>query len=317
MNLKLSVCLIAISSILYGCASTGSSDAPLSAPVFDKTVGDGSHLKKLPMSRDFIMDSYDNSKANNAMGSQKINSVKPSGDTQPRAVILLENTMIPSSVWKLWDYRWNVRKKNIEICKGFMKLQTVEAVEENGIKTGDFLKADRKNHVITYMPANGTNKNNLPSQPQGCDSFISNGYDYISASEELAFILEDKKIGKSPYLAVYESPSSPYSSMILSIGDLSPEAISVLSSKWPELIMKVYQHGDSIDPTIGIAVMLENDASLRQAQKDAMWRNIKIAVSGATCGGALVGSTVTLNTLLATPACKDFIDRASDAMGYS
>ncbi len=311
MNIKLSIYLVALSTLLYGCSSVPMSNA-------GKTTGDGSHLKEVPMSRDFIMDSYnENTAAENSKGNQKINSIKPTGDTQPRAVILLENRILPSSWWKIKDYNFTVRKKNIELCKGFMKLQTVEALEKEGIKTGDILKADRKNHVITYMPANGANRNNLPSSPNGCQAFIKNGYDYENSAEELSFIFEDKKLGKSPYLAVYESPSSPYSSMILSIGDLSPEAINVLASKWPELIMKVYQRGDNIDPQIGIAVMLENDNSLKAAQRDAMWRNIKVAVTGATCGGALAGSTVTLNALLATPSCKKFIEQARDALGYS
>lgn len=305
MNIKSSVSLVALSALLYGCTSL-------------PQRGDGSHLKDVPMSRDFIMDSYDrNSGKISAQGNNKINSIKPTGDTQPRAVILLENRILPSSWWKISEYNLAVRKKNIEICKGFMKLQTVGELEGEGIETGDILKANRKNHVITYMPTNGINRSNLPSNPDDCQTFIESGYDYQSAEEELSFIFEGKKLGKSPYLAVYESPSSPYSSMILSIGDLSPEAISVLSSKWPELIMKVYQRGDNIDPQIGIAVMLDNDNALKAAQKDAMWRNIRIAVTGATCGGALAGSTVTLNVLLATPSCKIFVEQAKDALGYS
>lgn len=320
MNIKLSSCLIGISILLYGCAAPQykMQTAQVVKPRPDKTVGDGSHLKNVTMSRNFVTDSYNkNTNGGNTEGNEKINSIKPIGDTQPRAVILLENRILPSSLWIIKDYSLNVRKKNIEICKGFMKLQTVEAVEKNGIDTGDILKADRKNHVITYMPANGINNNNLPSGPEGCQAFVKSGYDYESSAEELSFIFKDKKIGKSPYLAVYESPSSPYTSMVLSIGDLSPEAINVLASKWPELIMKVYQHGDSIDPQIGIAVMLENDNSLKAAQKDAMWRNIRIGISGTTCGVVLAGSTITLNALLATPACKYFIDQATEALGYA
>ena len=239
MNIKSSVSLAAITTLLYGCMSTSNLQR------------DESYFAEVPMSRDFIMDSYDrNIGMISSEGNYKINTIKPTGDTEPRAVILLENRILPSSWWKLKDYNFTVRKKNIELCKGFMKLQKVDDLEREGIETGNILKSNRKNHIITYMPAKGTNRNNLPSNPDDCQTFIENGYDYQSAAEELSFILEGKKLGKSPYLAVYESPSNPYTSTILSIGDLSPEAISVLSSKWPELIMKVYQRGYNIDPQI-------------------------------------------------------------------
>ena len=345
--------MIAIPTLLYGCATTqyktqesgaiagvAAIRAPASIPkktmvvegtlASVKTVSilvpksipknissDRSHLQKLTMSREFITDSYTSERSKNNKGNKKINSIKPTGKTQPRAVILLENTMIPSSLWDVEDYNFTVRRKNIEICKGFMKMQTVENVRQDVIKTGDMLKANSKNHVITYMPVLGRNKNNIPSDPEDCKTLIEYGYDYTSSKEELLFIFKDKKLGKSPYLAVYESLSSPYTSMILSIGDLSYESIGVLGSKWPELIMKVYQHGDKIDPRIGVAVMLANDNSLKAAQKDVMWRNIKIGVSGTTCGVVLASSTVTLSALLGTPACKDFVFRAMDTLGYS
>jgi hypothetical protein len=86
MNMKLSSCLLALSSILYGCTpSTVSPSLPEASPVIVesepspspiiinesttitrdesategtsiKTNSDGTHLKGLPMTRDFIMD---------------------------------------------------------------------------------------------------------------------------------------------------------------------------------------------------------------------------------------------------------------------
>lgn len=359
MNIKLYICLIALSPLLYGCATKrATSDvviAPLGIPgqgsytgpppqqgytgYVDKVIGDGSHLLDLPMSRDFIMDSYDKSQAANAKGSKKIFSIKPTGDIKPRAVVLLENKILPSSDWKeqistinkkkISAINPNVQRKNIDICKGFMKLPSAESMEIYGKQMGDALKSDRKNHVISYMPVIGSNKNNLPERPEDCNRFIKNGYDYANAAEELSFILGDKKLGKSPYLALYESPSSPYSSMVLSLGSLSPESITLLASNWPELIMKVYMHGDSIDPTIGIAVMLSRDPSLQQAQKDAMWKNMKIAVSATTCAVTIIGggyaatlvpmsptTFITLGSLIKKPSCKKFVDQASYALGY-
>lgn len=63
--------------------------------------------------------------------------------------------------------------------------------------------------------------------------------------------------------------------------------------------------------------MLRHDPVLRQAQNDGHWENIQIAITAATCGGALAGTTITLNTLLATPACMKFYNQAKDALGYS
>ena len=306
MNIKSPISLVAMTTLLYGCMSTGNYQR------------DEAYFAEVPMSRDFIMDSYDRSAVVvSSEGNHKINTIKPTGDTEPRAVILLENRILPSSWWKLKDYNFTVRKKNIELCKGFMKLQRVDDLEREGVETGDILKSNRKNHVITYMPAKGTNRNNLPSNTDDCQTFVESGYDYQSAAEELSFIFKGEKLGKSPYVAVYESPSNPYTSMILSIGDLSPEAISVLSSKWPELIMKVYQRGDNLDPQLGVAVMLANDPSLQMAQKDAMWKNIKITFKGAVCTGILASSTVSLTTLMATPSCQGAIEETKDALGYS
>lgn len=340
MNMKLSSCLLALSSILYGCtSSTISPNLPEASPVIVehapspvpiiinesttitidesateghppiKTNSDGTHLKGLPMTRDFIMDSRDDFKdtedlfqEKGSKGSKKIFSIKPTGNIQPRAVILLK----PPSLWDL-----TVRKKHISLCEGFMTLPP--ATPDDGTASK---QADRNNEVITFMPVKGTNPNNILLSPGKCGNFIKTNYDYASAQAELDFILAGKDIGKSPYLAVYESPQSPYSSMVLSLGTLSPDAISVLTENWSDLIMKVYKHGDSIDPTMGTATMLALDPRLQQAQRDAKWRYIKIAVRGATCGGAIAASTVTLDTLFTTAACKDFIIQAADEMGY-
>lgn len=325
MNIKLYGSMIAALGALSGCATSAPKhdiaavEVPTEQGSSDKVVGDASHLKGLPFTRGFIFDvAPQDASINNKVnqGSKKIAQIKPTGDTKPRAVVLLENKIIASSSWRKLDMRLNVRKKNIEICKGFMSLPSVEEVERAGETAGDPIKANRKNHVITYMPVKGTNLNNMPKKAADCNTFISNTYDYASAAEELAFILNGKPLGKSPYLVVYESEDSPYSSMMLSVGDLSSEAIIVLAKEWPEFIEKVYRYGDKVDPAVGIAVMLSQDERLQQAQKDAMWNKIQIVVSAGTCGGALVGSTVTLNTILTTSACTKFIKEAAEAMGY-
>lgn len=317
MNIKLSILLLTVPAFLYGCTTTG-----------DKIVADGSHIVNLPMSRDFIMDSPNNYQAIDAKGSRKIASIKPTGNIQPRAVVLLEKSILPSSDWRFSDFRLNVKRKNIDICKGFMSLTPVEKMEIQGQQTGDAPKSDRNNHLVSYMPARGINRNNLPQNPEGCRTFISNSYDYNSSSEELSFILGDKKLGKSPYLALYESPTSPYSSMILSLGSLSPESITYLSSNWSELMKKVYSHGDSVDPTIGIAVMLSLDPQLEKAEREAIKRNVKLGIRAAKCGGDVATVTipaistgpatifVALGTFVKAPSCRELVKQAAYDMGY-
>lgn len=335
MNIKLSVYLMLITSVLYGCATTAPAP-PLSEPIpppmgvipipdDDKVVGDGSHLQGLPMTRDFIMNpSVYTKEANvnyqkaiekissgkrttNILPDKKIFSIKPVGDVKPRAVILLKKG-------KIQDLRqWTVRKKNITICEGFMTLPMATPGDSPGAQQ------IRDNEVITFMPVNSMDKKSIPLSPDKCEKFISdkNGYDYVSASQELAFILDGKDVGRSPFLAIYESPKSPYSSMVLSLGELSPGALRVLTQSWPELITKVYQHGNNIDPVSGITAMLLFDPKLKQAQSDAKWGYMKIGLTGAICGGAFTASTITLNTLIATPACSKFILDAADAFGYT
>lgn len=292
----------------------------------NKSFGDGSHLLNLPMTRDFILGNSSTLVLEKG-GDPKINAIKPNGDTKPRAVILLNDTLT-----------WNnilVRAKNLELCKGFMKLSSVEVMEEEGTKTGDIDKKNRKNHVITYMPTTIGNINNLPKTSDDCSTFLTAGYDYESAKDELNFILSQKNINrgkggnatsgleisrtqnKSPYIVVYESPQSPYSSMILGFGQASPESITVLAKNWPELLAKVYQGGDPLDPVVAVATMLNHDPALKEAQDKAMWKNITIVATGVACGGALAaGTPISLATLLATPACKIAYDDAKKRFGY-
>lgn len=326
MNIKLSLSLIAITTALYGCASV--------SPDFDgvkKVEGDGSHLIGLSMTRDFIMDSNSYSKEVNAnyqnalvklsqegdstkrtsnnLPDKKIFSIKPVGDINPRSVILLK----PVEITRFRE--WTVRKKNITLCEGFMTLPTATP----GTSPGSQQVRDKE--VITFMPANGTDKANTPKSPKDCADFISNkngyGYDYESSLQELEFILDGKDIGRSPFLAVYESPQSPYSSMVLSLGELHPDTIKLLAKNWPELITKVYRSGRNLDPVTATSTMLALDPALKKFQKDTKSGYIKIGVTGAMCGGAITASTITLNALFATPACAKFIRDAADAFGYT
>lgn len=329
MNIKQSLSLIAITSALYGCAATPSliDPNPVITENGDKVISDGSHLKGVPMSRDFITNSKISEeiqasfKEKGSKGSEKIFSIKPTGTTQPRAVILLEKKMFRidlDSRWKIAELNTKVRRKNIDICQGFMKLTPTTVMQEIGKKTGDALKAERNNHVITYMPATGNNKK-LPKNADDCASFITKGYDYENAETELSFILgESERVGRSPYLAVYESPTSPYSSMVLSLGKLSPQAITLLASEWPELIMKVYKHGNNIDPVAGIAVMLDNDKALVRAEEENIAENIEIITQGGFCGMAAASSPVslTVGVILTLPACTKFVKDSAIAMGY-
>lgn len=89
MNIKLSLSLIAITSVLYGCAATPSliDPNPVITENGDKVISDGSHLKSVPMSRDFITNSKRSEeiqasfKEKGSKGSEKIFSIKPTGTT--------------------------------------------------------------------------------------------------------------------------------------------------------------------------------------------------------------------------------------------
>ena len=305
MKLKLSAYLVSLSSLFYGCTALTQPDTLLLST--DKEISNGTNIKDLPLSRDFILNNY--TKSSLSPGNPKINSIKPQGTTKPRAVLLLDDNPLP--------FNWTVRKKNVVLCEGFMSLPSSDELVTYGKNIGDATLVNKDNHLITYMPA--LDKSSLPRRSGDCSTFITDGYDFINSKEEISYLLsKSKKLGKAPYLAVYESPLSPYSSMILSLGQLIPEAIRQLTKNWPELMIKVYTHGDNIDDlTIGIATMLKDDPILRKAQNDDHWKNIQIVVTGTACGGAIAASTVTLNTLLATPACVKFYNDAKDALGYS
>ena len=336
MNIKLSVCLMAISSILYGCSTTSTSQGPppiVSNPVItedgNKVIGDGTHILGLPMTRDFIMNSSSYSTQveanyNKAMvriseeinsgerktkniPDKKIFSIKPVGDTKPRAVILLKKLEIT----KLNE--WTIRKKNITVCEGFMTLPEATPGGSPGSQQV------RDNEVITFMPVNSMDKKEQPLTSKNCKKFIDdkNGYDYASALQELNFILDGRNIGRSPFVAIYESPTSPYSSMILSLGELHPNTIAVMSKNWPELVANVYQYGNNIDPVAGIATMLLVDPKLQQGQHDGKSDYLKILVTGATCAGVLSTAPISLGTLITIPACGKLIKDTADAFGYT
>lgn len=292
----------------------------------DKVLSDGCHLLNLPMTRDFILESQKNLKLEKG-GDPKINAIKPMGDTKPRAVILFNNRLTWTNIL--------VREKNMELCKGFINLPKVIDVEEQGRQINNDKEKDRKNHVITYMPTTVRNINTLPKTSNDCGAFLTAGYDYRSAENELNFILSQQNINRgkgdnsasgleisrrqnnSPYIVVYESPQRPYSSMILGFGSASLESIAISAKNWPELLAKVYQTGDPLDPIVAVVTMLNHDPALKEEEKDAMWKNITIVATGVACGGALTaGTPISLATLLATPACKIAYDDAKKRLGY-
>jgi len=327
MNIKLSLSLIAITSALFGCATTPNSSVGVIAQN-DKVISDGSHILGLPMTRDFIMnpEGYSNEVDTNYrkalikvkediksgdrktpnLPNIKIFSIKPVEDTKPRTVILLKKT----DIWKLNE--WTVRKKNITVCEGFM---TLPPATPDGLSGSQQV---RDNEVISFMPVNSMDEKDLPLTSKDCNKFISdeNGYDYASALQELNFILDGRSIGRSPYLAVYESPQSPYSSMVLSLGELQPKTIAAMTKNWPELITNVYKYGNNIDPVAGITTMLLVDPKYKEIQDAANLDYLKILVTGATCAGTLSTGPISIGALLTIPACGKLIKDTADAFGY-
>ena len=345
MKIKQLSYLIGLSMFLYGCSSTGTEKsvnhtipAPVpvmipdsdSEPIVEKNKtddgkvekiikerGDGSHLKGLPMTRDFILDSQDDFrgveeafKRSESKGSKKVFSVKPTGDIKPRAVILLTKRVFSRTRGEPLlgglTFNLNVKRKNITICEGFLNLPPASP------EGGKGPSKDRDNEVITFMPVLGSNINNIPTKPDLCNVLIEDSYDYKNAQKELDFLFGQNIKGKSPYLVVYESEDSPYSSMILSLGEFSPSAIKALSKDWSGLIAKVYKHGDTLDPVIGMAIILASDPDLQEAQREDNKANIITIAKTTVCAG----SSVVGPSIITTPACIAAIRDAADKLGY-
>lgn len=295
---------LAIPLILSSCAvnesasmNTGSTPSSNSSsistiPVW-KTKSDSSHLPD-PDKKDFYTRSFTDKSG--------LPETYPKSSHAPRAYLLMTKNFEFKHMTK--------RAKNLALCQGFMDLPFAYEVleKENAPKLED--------QVITYMFVENV-KYPIPTTPATCSTFIDRVYDYSLSEDEINRILGQHPKGKSPYIVLIESKTSPYSSMVLSLGDLSAESIRVLSKKWPILIKNVYIHGAAIDPTIGISMTIDNDPELKESEKKAIRDKISILVDSVSCGIAIGGTTVTYATILATSSCKKAIQKTAKELGYS
>lgn len=258
-----------------------------------KTKSDGSHLPD-PDKKDFYTRSFTDSFG--------LKETYPSNNQAPRAYLLMTDKFEIGHLTK--------RAKNLALCQGFMDLPFAYQVlkKENAPKLDD--------QVITYMYVKNLDYP-FPTTPPTCNTFIDKVYDYKLAKEEITRILGQHPKGKAPYIVLIESKTSPRSSMVLSLGDLSAGSIRVLARKWPILIRNVYLHGAAIDPTIGISMTIDNDPELIESEKQAIRDKISILTKSLTCGAALAGTTITYASLLATPACTKAVQQTAELLGYS
>jgi hypothetical protein len=256
-----------------------------------KTESDGSHLPSAD-NKDFYTRSF----------SDNLRNIYPQNNQAPRALLLMTN--------KFEFLHMTKRAKNLALCQGFMDLPFAQEVikKDKGPNLDD--------QVITYMLVKDA-KLPIPNTPATCSTFIDKVYDYSASQTEIKRVLGDNPKGKAPYIVLYESQTSPYSSMVLSLGDLSAESIKVISKKWPILIKNVYMYGAAIDPTIGISMSIDNDPELLESEKQALRNKISILVSSVSCVGAVAGTTVTYASIIGTATCKSAIEKTAAVLGYS
>lgn len=258
-----------------------------------KTKSDGSHLPA-PDKKEFYTRSFTDRSG--------LKETFPTNNQAPRAYLLMtKNIEIP---------HLTKRAKNLALCQGFMDLPFAYEVlrKENAPKLDD--------QVITYMYVKNLDYP-FPTTPPTCNTFIDKVYDYKLAKEEITRILGPHPKGKAPYIVLIESKTSPHSSMVLSLGDLSAGSIRVLAKKWPILIRNVYLHGAAIDPTIGISMTIDNDPELIESEKQALRDKISILTKSLTCGAALAGTTITYASVLAAPECTKAVRETAELLGYS
>lgn len=299
MSLLLSSCAVNESAIVNGIAEVNAGSTPINnssststIPVW-KTKSDGSHLPD-PTNKDFYTRSFTDSFG--------LKETYPSNNQAPRAYLLMTDKFEIGHLTK--------RAKNLALCQGFMDLPFAYQVlkKENAPKLDD--------QVITYMYVKNLDYP-FPTTPPTCNTFIDKVYDYKLAKEEITRILGQHPKGKAPYIVLIESKTSPRSSMVLSLGDLSAGSIRVLARKWPILIRNVYLHGAAIDPTIGISMTIDNDPELIESEKQAIRDKISILTKSLTCGAALAGTTITYASVLAAPECTKAVRQTAELLGYS
>lgn len=213
---------------------------------------------------------------------------------------------------------WNLKNplviaKNKAVCKGWGNLK---ASNEND-RANDARDAKK---IYNYMLVNTTGLSNPTTRNMlfsDCDLLLKT-YNYIEAKTELNKIISQQlpqlSPNDAPYLAIYASQSSPFSSMILPLGDLSTAEIEVLVADWENLISEAYRIGEPFDPYLGLGMLIKNHPKIPDAKRQNLIKNIQIVVYVGTCGATLT-PPFSLATLISTPACVEAYNEIRQKIG--
>lgn len=232
-------------------------------------------------------------------------------DTMPKKDAVYPTTVLLLSPWNIQNPL--VIAKNKAMCKGWSNLKVANA----GDRQNDAQDAKK---IYNYMLVNTTSLNNPNTRKtlfSDCDILLKN-YNYPEAKKEIDSIISQQLKHLSPhdapFLAIYASQSSPHSSMILPLGDLSTAEIQVLVADWERLISEAYRIGEPFDPYIGLGVLIKNHPNIPDAKRQNLLKNIQIVFYVGTCGSKLV-PPFSLATLVTTPACVQAYNEIREKIG--
>lgn len=209
-----------------------------------------------------------------------------------------------------FDINATVRAKNYAMCNGWLRLESRTKEDNRDIEEFDAKK------IYNYMLVQSLKPQNL----NNCTHLIHD-YNYDEATAELTKIFNglpptsNLSLNDSPYLALYEPKTSPRTSMILPLGDLSAKEISVLVADWENLIAKAYSIGTPFDPYLGLAILIQNNPNITAAKRENLLENIKITAYVGTCA-ATVTPPFSLTALIAIPSCQQAYNEIKEKLGY-
>lgn len=239
----------------------------------------------------------------------KIEETRPEPNAMyPTTVILMNNKILSGNSW--FNISPTVRAKNRAMCQGWLRLEHRNPDDDRKKDSPEAKK------IYNYMLVNSKDRKSL----ENCTALIAN-YNYTEADAELTRIFNSLSsttqlsMNDSPYLALYESKSSPRNSMILPLGELSAKEIEVLVADWENLIAKTYSIGTPFDPYIGLAILIQNNPNIAAAKRENMLENVKIITYVGTCA-ASVTPPLSLAALISIPACQQAYTDIKKKLGY-
>ena len=239
----------------------------------------------------------------------KIEDTRPKEQAvYPTTVILMNNKILSGDSW--FNINLTVRAKNFAMCNGWLRLHPQTKEDDRNTDAPDAQK------IYNYMLVKSFDSQSL----NNCNHLINN-YNYDEANAELTKIfnsLHSKNslsINDSPYLVLYESQSSPLSSMILPLGDLSAKEIAVLVADWENLISKAYSIGTPFDPYIGLATLIKNNPNIDAAKRENLLENFIITAYVGTCAASIT-PPFSLSTLISIPSCQQAYKEIKEKLGY-